>query len=353
MSQIQFDGNKLLHHLDKVNAWNEGKEITPIYLAFSPTSYCNHHCVFCVYHYKEFKPIFFPLPRYKQLVHEWSTLGIKSIFFAGDGDPLVNKNCAEMVKVTREAGIDIAVNTNGRLLNDTTIETFVNDLSFIRISLNAGSAENYAKIHGTSQHDFNAVLTNIKKLVNLKREKQSDIIIGVQTLLLKENVHEIKKISSVLKDIGVNYFSVKPYLKHPEIPYENKIDHLHEVLEDFLNYGKEISDDHFTFVLRKALFQNSTSRKYKQCLSTPFMIEIDALGDLYSCGPYIGNEDHKIGNIMNESFSQVWFSEKAIEKRKYVSCQVDVSKCMPFCRPDSVNEFLWQLKNPPAHVNYI
>ena len=59
MGQLQLDGNKLLHHLDRVNLWAKGELITPIYVAFSPTSLCNHKCTFCVYHYKDFKPIFF------------------------------------------------------------------------------------------------------------------------------------------------------------------------------------------------------------------------------------------------------------------------------------------------------
>ncbi len=342
-----------MYHLDKVNAWSRGELITPIYVAFSPTSYCNHHCVFCVYHYKEFKPIFFPLERYSRLTSEWAQAGVRSLFFAGDGDPLLNKQCHEMVKLSKEAGIDVALNTNGRLLSEKNIPTLVKHLTFIRISLNAGSRDNYADIHGTVPADFDCVLENIKALVEEKKKQNSQITIGVQSLLLSKNVHELKSLTLKLKDIGVDYFAIKPFLKHPEIPFDDKVENLNDVLDDLAAFSAEMEKENFKFVLRKTLFFQSGERSYKKCLSTPFMIEVDALGDLYSCGPYIGKEEHKLGNIMNQTFQEAWTSEQAEKARKYVSCSVDPSKCMPFCRPDSVNDFLWKLSNPPQHVNYI
>ncbi len=353
MSTLQLDGNKLIHHLDKVNQWSRGELITPIYVAFSPTSYCNHHCVFCVYHYKEFKPIFFPLDRYVALTNEWSKAGVRSVFFAGDGDPLLNKQCHEMVKATKEAGIDIALNTNGRLLNEKNIPVFVENLSFIRISVNAGTSENYAKVHGTSEKDFDIVMNNIEAMVKLKKETGSNLTIGVQLVLLSMNIADVKPLAEKLKKIGVDYFSVKPFLKHPDIKFDDEIQDLSDVLDDFAVFQKEISTKEFSFALRKGLFMDKFQRSYKKCQSTQFMIEIDALGDIYTCGPYIGNTEHKLGNIMKESFETVWQSEEAQKTRDHISCNVDVSKCMPFCRPDSVNDFLWKLTNPPQHINYI
>jgi cyclic pyranopterin phosphate synthase len=353
MSNLQLDGNKLIHHIDRVNQWNRGELIAPIYVAFSPTSYCNHHCIFCVYHYKEFKPIFFPLERYAALVKEWSSAGVRSVFFAGDGDPLLNKQCHEMVRLTKEAGIDIALNTNARLLSEKNIETFVDCLSFIRISVNAGSAKNYAHIHGTNESDFEIVIKNIELLVEKKKQKNSKITIGVQLVLLSQNLNEVKQLAEKLKSIGVDYFSIKPFLKHPDIKFDDNIENLSSTLDDFLEFQNKISTENFKFNLRKNLFLDKFQRNYKKCQATQFMIEIDAVGDIYSCGPFIGDPNHKLGNIMKETFDSAWNSEQAKKTREHVSCNVDVSKCMPFCRPDSVNDFLWNLTNPPQHINYI
>jgi hypothetical protein len=38
---------------------------------------------------------------------------------------------------------------------------------------------------------------------------------------------------------------------------------------------------------------------------------------------------------------------------RHVADELDLSRCMPTCRNDAVNRFLWRLKHPPEHVNFI
>ena len=71
------------------------------------------------------------------------------------------------------------------------------------------------------------------------------------------------------------------------------------------------------------------------------------------CGPYYGNKDHVYGNIFEESFQKIWDSKRTAEIHQHAACGLDISKCMPNCRPDAVNRFLWETKHPPAHVNFI
>ncbi len=350
--RLELDGNKMIHHLDRVQDWKAGKVINPIYIAFSPTSLCNHKCTFCVYHYKEFKPIFFPTARYEELVQEWSALQVKSLFFAGDGEPLLHKDAIQMVQKTRSAGIDIAMNTNGRLLTKEKAEVLAKDLDWIRVSVNGGSAKNYGKIHQTSEKDFEIVLANLQELVRQKKNQNAKIVIGAQCVLLNENQQEIETLAKLLKEIGVDYFAVKPFLKHPLTEWETELENRQEIIQRLLKL-ESLNTDSFKFVLRESHFQTIPKRAYSKCLSGDFMIEVDAKGDVYSCGPYIGDESHRYGNILEQSFEKMWNSEECRSKMKKIQCHLDVSKCMPFCRPDSVNKFLWDLKNPPEHLNYI
>lgn len=350
----QLDGNKLLLHLDYVEDWMEDQwKVSPMYIAFSPSSMCNHKCTFCVYHYKEFKPIYFPKERYISLVDEWTKMKVKSIFFAGDGDPLLNKDCVEMIEYTKTNGIDIALNTNGRLLNEKKINSLVQNLSWIRVSVNAGTKDNYGKIHGTSSKDFEIVMNNLKLLVKYKQKhKRDDFIIGVQCLLLEENQHEIRDLAKKLKDIGVDYLAIKPFLKHPLVKYSTEVKHKDEVLKE-LKKAEALNDEKFTFVLRENNFKPAETRTYKKCLSGPLMLEVDANGDVYTCGPHIENPDHLYGNIFEQSFTDLWNSDKRKEVTLRIQNNLNVKTCMPYCRPDSVNRVLSELRNPPMHINYI
>lgn len=348
---LQLNGNKLIYHTDRLNDWIEGKRINPIYVAFSPSSLCNHSCTFCVYHYKKFEPIYFPLDRFKSLVEELKQAGVRSMFFAGDGEPLLNKNCLEMLRLTKKNGIDVAMNTNGLMANPKYADGLVENLSWIRFSINAGTSETYSKVHRTSPSDFEKVLANVEALVVEKKKRSSKIAIGVQCVLLNENVHEIETLARKVKSIGGDYLAVKPFLKHPKTTWEASLDNKDDVLRDLQNL-ESLNDDNFMFLLRDGNFQ-VTERPYKSCLSGEFMIEIDAKGDVYSCGPHIGNDDHRYGNIMRKPFEEMWRSSECIEKIKNIQENLDVSKCMPFCRPDSVNKTLWEIKHPPNHVNFI
>jgi len=351
--KLQLDGNKMLQHLDHVENWKAGELIYPIYIAFSPSSLCNHKCEFCVYHYKKFEPIYFPKEQYFRLVDEWAKLGVKSIFYAGDGEPLLNKGSVEMIEYTRKAGIDIAMNTNGILMTKKTNTVLVDSLDWIRISVNAGTEDSYSKIHGTAKGDFTKVINNIRDLVKQKKERNSKIVIGVQCVLLEENKHDMEELAKVLKDAGVDYFAVKPFLKHPWIKYSNEVKDKQATLKKLMEL-ESLSDDNFQFVMRENNFNPQFGeRTYKRCLSGRFMIEVDARGDVYSCGPYLADKKHCYGNILEDSFETMWKSERCRKVMDYVQNHLDVSKCMPHCRPDSVNKFLWEIKNPPQHVNFI
>jgi cyclic pyranopterin phosphate synthase len=334
---LSLDGTKLLHHPERLSKWINQESIIPIYIAFSPSSLCNHKCSFCVYHYKKFEPIFFPFKRYTELVNEWSVLGVKSLFLAGDGEPLLHKNISEMIEHTKKSGIDVAMNTNGVLIDEKRASVIVENLSWIRVSLNAGTPETYAKIHQTQKSDFDLVLKNLSLLVQEKKRLNSDITIGVQTVLLDENAEEIERMALLLKDIGVNYYSVKPFLKHPDTKWTTELENKNKTIERLLELN-HLSNSDFTFNIREANFSENFERNYKKCLSSEFMIEVDARGDIYSCGPYIGKEEHRFGNLLDYSFETIWNSKECRERISYVCNKVDVTKCMPFCRPNAINE---------------
>lgn len=347
-----LDGHKMTYHLDRVLEWQKDRPISPIYMAFSPSSLCNHACKFCVYHYKEFEPIFFSIERYRRLVKEWKSVGLRSVFFAGDGEPLLNKNCVEMLEKTGQEGLDVAINSNGRLLGSDANEVISKHLSWARFSVNAGTSETYSEVHRTSSRDFSKVLDNIYNLVAVKKREQSDLTVGIQCVLLEENVDEIETLALLCKEIGVDYLAVKPFIKHPDAAWNSDFVYDDETLER-LSSLKYLETPEFKFQLRSNLFKKAPERKYKRCLSGPFMMEIDARGDVYSCGPHIGNKDHCYGNILNQSFQEFLESPRYKNKLKEIAENLDVSKCMPHCRPDSVNQFLWDISRPVKHKNFI
>ena len=342
-----------MYHQKELNAWARGEYIYPIYVSISPSGTCNHKCVFCAYNYLVNEPVFLDKERIFQLLSEFGQLGIKSIFYSGEGEPFMNKSLPEIIKRTKQCGIDTAINTNGVFFTREKSEKILKYLTFIRISLNAGKEQTYAIVHKTKEKEFNTVLENIGQMAEIKARDNLDVTIGVQCLLVNENRFEIVELARNLKKRGADYLVIKPFLNHPDITYRLTYDLNDEALLRHFEEAEALSDQKFQVIIRRSSLEKISGRTYDKCLSPPFMVEIDCRGDVYPCGPFLGYKEMVYGNIYNNSFEGIWKSQRCKKVMDHIYNTLDCHQCMPNCRNDAVNRFLWDLKHPPEHVNFI
>lgn len=100
--------------------------------------------------------------------------------------------------------------------------------------------------------------------------------------------------------------------------------------------------------------KDSNKHEYKKCYSTPyFWAYVSSNGDLYSCSCYLGDDKFKFGNINDKSFRELWQSDKRKQNIDFVQNSLNISQCRVNCRMDFINSYLWELKNPNEHVNFI
>ena len=81
--------------------------------------------------------------------------------------------------------------SNGSMLEKFDLyETIIENLQWIRISIDAGK-DTYNKLRVTNKNnDFETVLSNIKKLIEIKKNN-SNITIGVGFVVTESNYEEI------------------------------------------------------------------------------------------------------------------------------------------------------------------
>jgi len=346
-----IDSHKLHFHPERVAQWNaasrEGewalaRDIYPIYVEISPVGACNHRCTFCAVDYIGYTSDQLDGAVLRERLREMAKLGVKSVMFAGEGEPLLHKETNTNVIAGYAARLDMAFTTNGVLLHKLRE---INLCKWVRISLNAGKRDTYAAVHRTKAADFDTVLRNIKDAV--KRKGTCDL--GVQCVVLPENVSEIETLYKLCDDIGVDYLIAKPYSQHKKSEtheYEGK-----RPWSDFLSFKSERG--HCEFIYR-AETAATTRIPYDKCHATPsFWAYVMANGDVYSCSAYLLDDRFKMGNINDATFKSVWQSEKRRLNWEFVREGLDIHECRVNCRMDKVKRYLTELVAMEHDKNFI
>ena len=146
MDEYRIDNHKLMFHPHRVSDWLKGNPIYPIYIDICPYGGCNHRCIFCAYNYTKYESISLDTGILKSTINNMADIGVKAIMYSGEGEPLLHKDISSIVNHTNLNGIDVAVTTNGVMFTKEFSEKCLGSLSWIKVSIDAGRAETYAKI---------------------------------------------------------------------------------------------------------------------------------------------------------------------------------------------------------------
>ncbi len=356
MDSFRIDSHKLMFHIPRVHEFLQGKPIYPIYVEITPSGACNHRCTFCAVDYIGYKVRFLDTAMLKERVSEMAEKGVKSIMYAGEGEPLLHKQIGEIINHTKKVNIDVAITTNAVALTERLCEEALGSVTWLKASINAGSRESYAKIHRTRAEHFDQALQNMAKAAQIRDQRGFSCTLGAQMVLLPENQDEAPLLAKRAKEAGLDYVVIKPYSQHHYSITHQYEGTRYDTREELYAKLMEFNDDKFNVVFRTHTMEklNDSERHYEKCQATPyFWAYVMGDGTVYGCSAYLQDERFCYGNLYDQTFAQIWEGEKRMKNIDYVQNKLNIEECRKNCRMDEINRYLWEIKNPSPHVNFI
>ena len=350
--------DRVIEHFDK------GQKVAPVHIDMGIAKFCNVKCVFCYGMFQNIQSgVYIKRDALLQTMDDAGEIGVKSIGFIGDGEPTCNPHVYEAIRRGKANGLDMAISTNGVLVNtDAKRDAILDSSNWMRFCLSAGTREGYEKIHGVDK--FATVMRNVEAIVEQRDKGNYHCDIGFQavfvpTLMAREMVEEAK----LAVKMGVDYFVIKQ-CSLPDV--ENKSGMMDFDLNDYDNpeikeallEAESLSNDRTKIIPKWNVMAQKGERPYDGCPSIPLISEMSGNGDWYPCGYMFGDKpefaDYKFGNVHDNSLKEIFQSDRYWDIVKTMREDFDVhTQCHGCCRQEQVNRFVSNYLNTPRGTNFI
>lgn len=294
---------------------------TPFSVYVFPTTFCNFKCIYCAHSLGTtgmkneygFVKENMTLDTYKRTIQQLCDFPerIKLLSLTGQGEPFLNKNLPEMIRIAKETQkFDrIEIITNGALLTPELSRKIISSgLDTLRISLQGITSEKYREMCG-AKIDFNDLLKNIKYLYSIKNEM--NLYVKVLDAALDEG--DEKKFYELFSNCSDRMFIEKLQ------PAYSGVEMTEGLVTNHDRYGRKITDR-------------------VVCPLPFFMLGIFPNGDVQPCDnlyrPVI------LGNIHNESIVDMWNGNELKEfwKLQLRGERLKHPKCSLCCAPNDVSQ---------------
>lgn len=358
LSCLKLKPHKLFHHLDEVVKWKNKEYFAPIFVELSPTDICNQKCHFCYTEYMGHKKLEIPGVLLVKIFSDLGKAGVKSVMIQGTGEPLLHKSLADAILAGKQAGLDMALCTNGVLLSRDILEKILSALSWLRVSAIECNAELYAKSHGCSAAHFKQVINNLKAAVEIRNRDGLDTVIATHFIPFPYNAEYAVETAKMCKEIGVDYLLVKcanQSVHNPTHRWEK---------DTYIKYRKsfeevaKLQNEQFLVSVRWDQFESQKDygpfkKSYKSCYGMEFETMIDSDSRVYPCLNFWRNQRFCLGDLNEMSFQEIWKSEQRRRVLDDIYQKFDLNQCYFECKHHHINTTLWELANPPMHKNFL
>ena len=341
---------KLIFHYDKIEKIRRGEPQFPVHATLSLGNYCNHRCLWCTaYEYQKDKALIVDHARLVDWLGRAAIRGLKAVGYVGNGEPTAHPKFGGLVGAVKDLGLQQGMFTNGYLL-DRFEKEILEGFTYIRISLDAGTAETHAHVHDVPPGHFPRIIDNLRSIIGKRKNRAPTV--GIQFATHHHNIGDLSAAAKLSAEIGADYFSVKPVFNRGSVGERIEkntltFDDLNPAVEAI---RREFETPDFNIhhrphqILSEAADRNIL--EYDRCFAGFFNVNVYEDGKIVYCGP------HRIAvGTMDDDM-------ELIERRSFELCgKLDLSKCPGGCRYHALNHLLDTVLHPERaqefHINFL
>ncbi len=320
--------------------------IGPEVLHIDLTNRCNFNCIACwcrspllgdkIMPEWEGKLIL-PYDLLKSVIDDVSEMGgLRQVKLVGGGEPFMHPDILRIIEYikNKDKSIEIDINTNFSLVDNNIAEKLLClGVDSLTVSLWAGSAEVYSKVHPNQEEETFHKITSVLKFLYKKKNELGLAIprIIIHNVIFNLNYHDLLEMLEFALDIGADSIQFVPM-----DPIKGKTDNLllnyeeREMLATMLltikerynsetfqyisEAGRKVILSDFDGFIRRVQQQDKQSGAYDTniiedipCYAGWVFARIMATGNVVPCC-----KGHRawMGNIYKNNFKSIWFSDK-------------------------------------------
>ncbi|MDO8601460.1 MAG: radical SAM protein [bacterium] len=292
----------------------------PFKLEAEHTTFCNKRCILCEHTYWKEKSERLDFQQYKAIIDQFPNLKWSNV--TGEGTGFLNPDFLKILEYLRSKDVSVNFVDEFDFLDEEKARKLIEmGVNCIWISMDGATKETYEKIKVGC--NFEKAIENIKTLLRLKKELGSPFpILCFRFIVNNINYKEMPKMVELIHSLGdlgegtkleftgLLVFKDIEHLAIKEIPQEI----IEATKKRACELGKEISFSHLW---------KETLPPPEKC--TAWLEPYIMMGGyvLPCCAVLMSNRrdflrKHAMGNIKDQSFRDIWYSERYREFRKLI-----------------------------------
>lgn len=317
------------------------------HIQLEPTNYCNYNCAMCLH-----KQVI-TRPRHlnpDQLARIIEMMRPRYVTFSGYGEPLLNSEFFNMVRMLGRRGAGVNTTTNGSLTSRFVDDILGSGLDNFSTSLDAAQPDTYEAIRRKS--NFDKVVSDFKSLAGEKRGRALPEL-RISFVIQERNVREMESFVHLARDTGADSILFQPYIElSPDAGQETPAAPHAKTLFSMLQRARETADrfnlrtnlpfliKRFDYLFTPAHAAGYDPRVIRRCIKPWFSAYISVEGEVRPCclfSPYTLNT----GSVFDRHALDVLNSEYMVVFRRRLKRGEAPSRVCETCRPNNLADTLY------------